>query len=176
MWFESYLTNRSQRVVLDGYTSLATAIPSGVPQGLILGPLLFILAMNPLTDLCLSSSTRMILYADDILVYKPMKGHLDGDALQNDVNIIVNWINSTGLKLNPTKTRLMVLSRKPHPSQPHIVVAGSSVMQVTSLKYLGVTIFQPVMVDAYRQHVWRSQETTGLALPTFPPCRQGDAF
>ena len=66
-----------------------------------------------------------------------MKGHLDGVALQNDVNIIVNWINSTGLKLNPTKTRLMVLSRKPHPAQPHIVVAGSPVMQVTSL---GVTV------------------------------------
>ena len=93
-WFESYLTNRSQRVFLDGYTSLATAILSGVPQGSILGPLLFILAMNPLTDLSLSSSTHMILYADDILVYTPMKGHVDGAALQNDVNI-VNWINST---------------------------------------------------------------------------------
>ena len=126
--------------------------------------------MNPLTDLSLSSSTRIILYADDILVYKPMKGHLDGVALQNDINIIVNWINSTGLKLNPTKTRLMVLSRKPHPAQPDIVVASSPVMQVTSLKYLGVTVSSNLSWTTHIDNTCaRARKQLGLLYRHFHP-------
>ena len=139
-WFESYLTGRSQRVVLDGYTSQTVCVSSGVPQGSILGPLLFILAMNPLTNVSLSTSTHLILYADDILVYKPIRCYLDRVALQNDVNIIVDWIDSTGLRLNPTKTKLMISSRRLHPTQLQITVANSAITQVTSIKYLGVTV------------------------------------
>ena len=126
--------------------------------------------MNPQTDLSLSSSTRMILYADDILVYKPMKGHLNGVALQNDINIIVNWINSTRLKLNPTKTRLMALSRKSHPAQPHIFVAGSPVMQVTSLKYLGVTVSSNLSWSTHIDNTCvRARKQLGLLYRHFHP-------
>ena len=85
-WFSSYLTGRSQRVVLDGCSSASLPIHSGVPQGSILGPLLFSIYINPLASLSLSSSTRLLLYADDILLYKPIRSawHLGSKEEMND--------------------------------------------------------------------------------------------
>ena len=67
-WFRSYLSNRSQRVVLDGHSSTIHAVTSGVPQGSILGPLLFSIYLNPLTNISLSRDSTLILYADDIVL------------------------------------------------------------------------------------------------------------
>ena len=169
-WFESYLTGRSQRVVLDVYTSQTVCVSSGVPQGSILGPLLFILAMNPLTNVSLSTSTHLILYADDILVYKPIRCYLDRVALQNDVNIIVDWIDSTGLRLNPTKTKLMIFSRRLHPMQLQITVANSAITQVTSIKYLGVTVTSNLSWSAHIDNTCvKARKQLGLP---FPSCWQ----
>ena len=169
-WFESYLLGRSQRVVLDGYTSQAASVSSGVPQGSILGPLLFILAMNPLTNVSLSINTRLILYADDILVYKPIRCYLDRVALQNDVNIIVDWIDFTGLRLNPTKTKLMVLSRRPHPTQLQITVASSIVTQVTSIEQLGVTVTSNLSWSAHIDNTCvKARKQLGLLYRHFHP-------
>ena len=66
-WFNSYLSCRQQRVVLGGSSSSPIEAVSGVPQGSILGPLLFSLCMDPLTAVPLTANSRLILYADDIL-------------------------------------------------------------------------------------------------------------
>ena len=71
-WFLDYLTSR-QWVALDGESFSLVAAPSGVPQGSILGPLLFIIFMNSISDLPLSLGAKVVLYADDILLYKPIK-------------------------------------------------------------------------------------------------------
>ena len=65
-WFQNYLSNRLQKVVLDGHESSTAHVTSGVPQGSILGPLLFTISMDPLTSLSLSKDSKIILYADDI--------------------------------------------------------------------------------------------------------------
>ena len=77
------------------------------PQGSILGPLLFIMFINWLTKVPLSDNTKLILYADDILLYKPVNSDQDSDAFQQDENSIQNWTNSHGLKLNASKSGLM---------------------------------------------------------------------
>lgn len=69
-WFRSYLLNRSQKVVIDGCSSAVHAVTSGVRQGSILGPLLFSIYLNPLTNIPLSHGSTLILYADDI--YSPI--------------------------------------------------------------------------------------------------------
>ena len=146
-WFSSYLSDRQQRVVLDGQRSPLIKISSGVPQGSILGPLLFIIYMDHISNVTLSPKTRIILYADDILLYAPITAKF---SLQSDIDAISSWISSAGLSLNLSKTKFLVLSRKRCPPSLSLRVAGSSIVQVTSFKYLGVTISSNL---SWRSHI-----------------------
>ena len=96
-WFRSYLSNRSQRVVLDGHSSTIHAVTSGVPQGSILGPLLFSIYLNPLTNISLSRDSTLILYADDIVLYRPIATHSDVESLQADVDKVSKWVRDAGI-------------------------------------------------------------------------------
>jgi len=87
-WIHSYLAERKQRVVLNGETSESLNVTSGVPQGSILGPLLFLIYIDDITKLSLSDGTKLILYADDLLLYRPISCPQDHHLLQHDVDIV----------------------------------------------------------------------------------------
>lgn len=106
-WFANYLSGRHQRVVLDGFSSTYKPVTSGVPQGSILGPLLYIIFMNSISHIPLSSGSKLILYADDILLYKPIDSAEDTTSLQKDVDAILDWIREHGLTPNHAKTKLL---------------------------------------------------------------------
>ena len=109
-WFESYLLGRSQRVVLNGCSSTSINVRSGVPQGSILGPLLFIIYIDQLSSLPLASKTTLQLYADDILLYSTFKPGDDLTDLQSDINTISLTVRHLGLNLNTVKPKLLVIS------------------------------------------------------------------
>ena len=96
-WFESFLTNRSQTVVCDGKHSDPAQVTSGVPQGTVLGPLLFLLYVNDLPD-NLKSSIR--LFADDALLYDVISNENDGDQLQEDLKQLEAWQNTWQMSFN----------------------------------------------------------------------------
>ena len=81
-WFNSYLNNRNQCVVLDGHTSEWLPVLSGAPQGSILGPFLFILFINDMPLSCISSKTGQ--FADDAKVYTKIEHVMDCTLLQAD--------------------------------------------------------------------------------------------
>ena len=139
-WFVDYLDNRKQQVALKGSSSPCASVTSGVPQGSILGPLLFILAMDPVTSLSISNSGVIRVYADDINYYKPIMSSTDLLAVQNDVDTISVWVGDNGLRLNATKTKSLVISRKRAPPVPNISMDGTPIEQVSSFKLLGVTV------------------------------------
>ena len=139
-WFHSYLSNRQQRVFIRGHSSSYANVDSGVPQGSILGPLLFIIYMNSIFDLRLSPDSKIILYANDILLYKPIKTPTDISDLQSDVDKIQAWVASHGLQLNISKTKAMLISRCKNKPQLHLHVNNSVIEVVDSPTYLGVTI------------------------------------
>ena len=129
---------------------------SGVPQGPILGPLLFIMFMNSLTKVPLSDNTKLILYADDILLYKPVNSDQDSDTFQQDVNSIQNWTNSHGLKLNASKSCLMSITHAKNPPRLSISVDGPTITCVQQTKYLGVTISADLTWSKHIDHTCKS--------------------
>ena len=72
LWLMNYLSQRKQQVVVDGAMSAKTLVVSRVPQGSVLGPLLFLIYIDEVTKLELSPQTELVLYADDFLIYKPI--------------------------------------------------------------------------------------------------------
>ena len=97
-WFESYLLNRKQRVTVDGPTSMERAVLSGVPQGSILGPILFLLYVNDLPAVVKQS--QIASFADDTKLFKSIQSPLDTQLLQEDLSSLERWSISSGLKFN----------------------------------------------------------------------------
>ena len=136
-WIESFLTGRSQRVVLNGKFSSWTPVVSGVPQGSILGPLLFILYINDLSE-TLTSTVR--IFADDSTIYREVLSLSDCILLQEDLDTLSNWTKTWQLPLNIIKCKAMCLSnkRKVHPFTYHL--NGTPLDWCLSHKYLGIML------------------------------------
>ena len=107
-WMYSYLTGRTQCVQIKNYLSSPSPVCYGVPQGSILGPLLFILFVN---DLPLHSSLELDLYADDSTSHSSGKTINElNDKLSTAMEDIQQWCSSNGMVINRTKTKSMVVS------------------------------------------------------------------
>ena len=110
-WFKSYLTNRTQRCSVNGYLSDFSTLKCGVPQGTILGPLLFLVYINDLPN-CLSFSIPR-MYADDThITYAGSDLHLIQYSLSHDLEKLSKWLVCNRLTLNATKTEFMVIGSR----------------------------------------------------------------
>ena len=112
-WFRSYLTSRTQRVFIQNEVSQVTSIPYGVPQGSILGPILFILYTKPIADICRQQGVCVHLYADDTQLYLPYKVTDPADAeraisqMESCLLAVKTWMTRNKLKLNEDKTEIL---------------------------------------------------------------------
>ena len=96
-WIEAFLTDRVQGVVVEGFRSPEGRVLSGVSQGTVLGPLLFLLHINDLPSVITS---QIRLFADDCLIYHPIRCSADCEALQRDLDSLVRWSSAWGMKFN----------------------------------------------------------------------------
>ena len=108
-WISSFLLNRRQRVLINGASSEWCDVTSGVPQGSILGPLLFIIYIN---DIGKGSSSHTGLCADDCTISKEVTSYQDCLSLKDDLNSLSRWANKWQLALNTSKCKVMCISRK----------------------------------------------------------------
>ena len=99
-------------MVVGGESSLDSPVLSGVPQGSVLGPLLFLVYIDDVSDILLSDGSTLNIYADDMMLYKPVKSIEDIHHLQMDIDRISGWVDCNNLTLNPNKCKTMVISRK----------------------------------------------------------------
>ena len=140
-WLHSYLAERKQHVVVGGASSPDSPVLSGVPQGSVLGPLLFLIYIDDVSSLQLSENSVLNLYADDMLLYKQIKCSEDYQQLQMDIDKISSWVDHNNLSLNPAKCKTMLLSRKRNLSHPpQLLLNEAPLEQVEAFKYLGVLI------------------------------------
>ncbi|XP_075167423.1 uncharacterized protein LOC142239520 [Haematobia irritans] len=130
-WIGSYLFNRVFLVSIDGVNSYNYFAKSGVPQGSVLGPLLFNLFINDLPESISFSNT--LLYADDLKLFKCVNSLLDAIHLQCDLNSIVNWCEINHMSLNVRKCFYVCFSRRHSPMISEYYVTDNRVRQVSEI-------------------------------------------
>ena len=137
-WVDAFLSNRSQSVVVDGVSSNSAPVLSGVPQGSVLGPLLFLVYINDLPE-CVSSDTG--LFADDTLLHHPVSSPADAVALQADLTSLEDWEEKWNMDFNPSKCEVLHITNKRNPVNSEYHLHGVKLGVTKGGKYLGVTIY-----------------------------------
>ena len=115
MWIKAFLSNRSQSVSVNGIQSSSKPVLSGVPQGSILGPVLFLLYIN---DISSSVKSRLRLFADDCILYSEIREVQDCWALQDDLEQLSLWSNTWQLNFNVKKCYQLGITCKKIPTLP----------------------------------------------------------
>lgn len=138
-WFSSYLHLRSNIIKTSSMISSSIFISaSGVPQGSVLGPLLFVIFVN---DIFSNINTHALMYADDLKVFCEIKQNTDCLHLQQDISDIASWCSSNCLLLNLSKTNIVTFSRKTNVLHCNYKLYGKVIDRVLYIRDLGV-IFQ----------------------------------
>ena len=138
-WFNSYLCNRSQRVVLGGSSSASKYLHSGVPQGSILGPLLFLIYVN---DMTVGLNTIVHQFADDTNLLCNYKNPVEAAELINrDLITLSHWADQWRVTFNPHKTHYMIISLKKnkHRLDP-LYLNNTEILESSKIDSLGLTI------------------------------------
>ena len=138
-WFGDYLSERYQRVGIKGQNSEWKLIPAGVPQGSVLGPLLFLVYIGDLVE---NIHCNIKLYADDTTLYITTDDLQEGSAaLNEDLTTINNWAYQWLVTFCPNKTVYMHMSLKKNKQQaPPVVFDGKQLTEIQHHKHLGVTL------------------------------------
>ena len=136
-WFESFLTQHTQSVVIEGASSAPVVTTSGVPQGTLLGPLLFLMYINDLPD-GLNSTVR--LFADDVLFYGTICCDEERADLQDDLYRLEDWEQKWKMELNPSKCKITCFTTRRVPPKREYVFCGEILEEVESFPYLGVML------------------------------------
>ena len=149
-WLGDFLTNRKQQVVIAGQQSLSDDVTSGVPQSSVLGPLLFLCFINDLPE---RIKCKVKLYADDVLLYTPINNIDDCHRLQNDLTTLEQWASKWNMVFNPTKCEFLRVSNKTNQISMQYFIQGQIIQEVSSVKYLGITIDQHLTWNTHVKQV-----------------------
>ena len=139
-WISAFLSQRQQQVALEGVLSPSVAVQSGVPQGTVLGPLLFLAFINDLPDNIKFSNTK--LFADDSLLFKQITSPEDSLQLQKDLSSLEQWEKTWQMAFNPDKCNVIRIAPNKEKDilQTAYSLHGQTLETTSSNKYLGVSV------------------------------------
>ena len=164
-WIQNFRTNRTQKVVVDGSSSESARMRSGVPQGTVLGPLLFLTYIN---DLPSTVSSQVRLFADDCLLYRLIKCRADQEQLQRDLSALQDWADRWGMCFNPSKCSVLRVSRpKSKNLEFEYTLKGETLANVLSTPYLGVCLSETLEWEAHINKITSKANST-LGFLSFP--------
>ena len=156
-WIRDFLTGRTQQVVLEGKKSCTSGVTSGVPQGTVLGPLLFLVFINDLPD-AVRSNIR--LFADDALLYRTIHSSEDATALQDDLTHLQSWEKTWQMAFYPDKCEVLRVTNKKKIVDAHYSIHGTTLHTVDAAKYLGVTIQGSLSWKAHVNNISKKANST----------------
>lgn len=169
-WVKGFLADRRQRVQVNGTFSKWHKVTSGIPQGSVLGPILFVIFINDLPDSVLS---EVFMFADDTKLYRTIQDQSDITQLQDDIDNAFNWSAEWLLRFHPDKCKVLPISNKPIDQQDRYRMStydGASVVleTVESEKDVGVTIDSKLKFEQHIQSkVNKANQIVGLIRRSF---------
>ena len=152
-----FLSNRSQHVMVDGCWSKLVNVVSGVPQGSVLGPLLFILYTSGLFFIL---ENKLLIYADDstLMAVLPSSGVTVSvaESLIRYLGRVSEWYDHWGMKLNASKTNTMIVSRSTtmHPQSPPLTIGRTVLKESDDLVILGVPFDSKMTFEKHLRSVY----------------------
>lgn len=162
-WFKSYLSNRQQYVQFNDCTSSHSIITTGVPQGSILGPLLFIIYMNDIATV--TNKFHFTLYADDTSLVEPICTFTSGmnnnnseaaDGINKELNLITDWLCLNKLSLNAKKTKMMIFhhrQRNISNLKLNLYINNTKIEQVNEFNFLGLLLDECMTWNSHIQKI-----------------------
>ena len=145
-WITGFLTDRRQSVVIDGINSDFCPVESGVPQGSVLGPSLFLFYIN---DIPVGISSKVRLFADDTTCYQAIRSSEDQQSLQQDLNRLAEWEQTWSMAFHPQKCSVLCITKNKTTRTPTYTLHGHLLEQVNNVKYLGITISKDLKWNAH---------------------------
>ena len=161
----SFLANCSQHVLVDGSSSSSSPVISGVPQGSVLGPLLFLIYINDLPSKVVSTSR---LFADDSLLYRKIRSIENTKTLQDDLDNLQKWKRDWGMTFNPSKCEVIRITRRRNSIHANYNIHGQQLSIVESGKYLNVNISKGLSWNSHVAQYCNHQKSLQL-----PPSQSG---
>ena len=156
-WIADFLSGRSQQVVVEGCASGKVLVTSGVPQGSVLGPVIFLVYINGITD---KTSSAVRLFADDTIIYRPITTVNDQTTQQKDLNVLDHWSRVWQMEFHPSKCQTLHITRSPKPLLTNYKLYGQQIEGVDSAKYLGVTLTPDLRWNNYVHSVRNKSSAT----------------
>ena len=152
-WIESYLFNRKQRVVVEGQSSEWANINAGVPQESVLGPLLFLIYINDLTDELISN---LFIYADDTMLFEVVENaDVSAANLNDDLKRISHWSSKWLATMNPSKCRSLVFSlKRVKPLHPSLYLNSTCIEEVDKHIQLGLILQSNMSWRCHIQYIF----------------------
>ena len=137
IWIKEFLLGRTQRVRIGEVTSDETRVTSGVPQGSVLGPLLFLAYIN---DIGRNIDSNIRLFADDCIIYRKIVTEADMTNLQRDLDRLGEWAVENSMKINPIKSKSISFTKARSNTGLNYYLLDTPIPEASSCKYLGIIL------------------------------------
>ena len=151
-WIKSFVYHRTQSVIIEHCFSCVTNVESGVPQGSVLGPLLFQLFINDIERVC-NLNTKLKLFADDCKLYSVSSIDNSSVSLQHCLDLLCDWAQSWQLSINIKKCLIMSVTVNRHITDHTYYINGTAISNVNTALDLGITVTSNLSFKQHKENI-----------------------